>query len=71
MFPELVLHSFAGDKLPKLSQMHDSEILLNPNELVRFLKKPAAEFTRHDIVDLLRRKELRCLISVIQPKMES
>ncbi len=32
--------------------MRDSEIVMNPNELVRYLKKPADEFTRHDIVRL-------------------
>ncbi len=30
--------------------MNDSEILMNPNELVRFLKKPASEFTKNDII---------------------
>ncbi|MGE0077481.1 MAG: glutamine synthetase family protein [Bacteroidales bacterium] len=30
--------------------MNDSEILMNPNELVRFLKKPSAEFTKADII---------------------
>lgn len=30
--------------------MIDNEILMNPNELVQFLKKPAAQFTRADII---------------------
>ena len=30
--------------------MNDSEILMNPNQLVRFLKKPASEFTKADII---------------------
>lgn len=30
--------------------MNDSEIILNPNTLVRYLKKPANEFTRNDIM---------------------
>lgn len=30
--------------------MNDSEILMNPNELVRFLKKPSSEFTKSDII---------------------
>lgn len=30
--------------------MNDSEILMNPNELVRFLKKPSSEFTKNDII---------------------
>lgn len=31
--------------------MNDSEILMNPNELVRFLKKPSSEFTKADIIN--------------------
>jgi glutamine synthetase len=30
--------------------MKDSEILMNPNDLVRFLKKPSSEFTKDDII---------------------
>ncbi|MCX6258964.1 MAG: glutamine synthetase family protein [Bacteroidia bacterium] len=30
--------------------MKDSEILLNPNKIVQYLKKPSAEFTRQDII---------------------
>lgn len=30
--------------------MIDNEILMNPNELVQFLKKPAAQFTKADII---------------------
>ncbi len=30
--------------------MREYEITLNPNKLVKFLKKPASEFTRHDII---------------------
>lgn len=30
--------------------MRDLEILMNPNKLVKYLKKPAREFTQHDIV---------------------
>ena len=30
--------------------MREYEVTLNPNKLVRFLKKPACEFTRHDII---------------------
>jgi len=30
--------------------MREYEVTLNPNKLVRFLKKPASEFTRHDII---------------------
>ncbi len=41
--------------------MHDSEILLNPNDLVRFLKKPSAEFTRHDIVRFIEENGIEML----------
>ena len=30
--------------------MKDSEILMNPNELVQFLKKPSSQFTKDDII---------------------
>ncbi len=30
--------------------MREYEVALNPNKLVKFLRKPAAEFTRHDII---------------------
>jgi glutamine synthetase len=30
--------------------MREYEVTLNPNKLVKFLKKPACEFTRHDII---------------------
>ena len=41
--------------------MKDSEILLNPNELVRFLKKPASEFTRHDIIHFIEENKIEML----------
>ncbi len=30
--------------------MREYEVTLNPNKLVKYLKKPASEFTRHDII---------------------
>ena len=33
--------------------MKDAEILLNPNELVKFLKKPAKEFTKKDLINFV------------------
>jgi hypothetical protein len=30
--------------------MKNSDILMNPNELVQFLQKPAQDFTREDIM---------------------
>ncbi len=41
--------------------MKDSEILMNPNELVRFLKKPAADFTKADIIRFCEEKEIEML----------
>ena len=36
--------------------MKNNEILLNPNELVQFLKKPSQEFTREDIIRFIEAK---------------
>lgn len=33
--------------------MNNNEVLLNPNKLVRYLKKPASEFTREDILKFI------------------
>ena len=33
--------------------MKEREVLLNPNKLVQYLKKPAAEFTKHDIIQFI------------------
>ncbi|MEA3317941.1 MAG: glutamine synthetase family protein [Bacteroidota bacterium] len=41
--------------------MKDSEILLNPNELVRYLKKPASEFTKNDIINFVEENEIEML----------
>ena len=38
--------------------MH-AEIEMNPNAVVRFLQKPAAEFTKEDIIRFIREKEIR------------
>ena len=38
--------------------MKDAEILLNPNELVRYLKKPAIEFTKADIINFIEDYEI-------------
>jgi len=38
--------------------MNDSEILMNPNELVRFLKKPASQFTKSDIIRFIEDNEI-------------
>jgi len=41
--------------------MKESEILLNPNELVRFLKKPHFEFTRQDIIRFIEEKGIEMI----------
>jgi glutamine synthetase len=38
--------------------MKDSNILMNPNELVRFLKKPANEFTKKDLINFIEEYEI-------------
>jgi len=38
--------------------MNDSEILMNPNDLVRYLKKPASEFTKNDIIRYCEENEI-------------
>jgi len=40
----------------KIRIMVNNEILMNPNELVQFLKKPAGEFTRDDIIKFVEAK---------------
>lgn len=39
--------------------MREYEITLNPNRLVKYLKKPSAEFTRHDIIRFIDENEIR------------
>lgn len=41
--------------------MKDIEISLNPNRLVRHLKKPASEFTMHDIIKFIEENEIETL----------
>jgi glutamine synthetase len=41
--------------------MKNNEILLNPNQLVQFLKKPASEFTRDDIMKFIEAKGISML----------
>jgi glutamine synthetase len=36
--------------------MKTNEVLLNPNELVQFLQKPAHDFTRDDIIKFIEAK---------------
>ena len=38
--------------------MKDSNILMNPNELVRFLKKPADQFTKKDLINFIEEYEI-------------
>ena len=41
--------------------MSDHEVALNSNKLVRFLQKPAAEFTREDILTFVEKNNIRML----------
>ncbi len=41
--------------------MTEQEILMNPNPLVRFLKKPAAEFTKADIISYIETNNIQML----------
>jgi len=41
--------------------MKDSEILLNPNELVKYLKKPASDFTKDDIINFIEDNEIEMI----------
>ncbi len=41
--------------------MKDSEIMMNPNELVCYLKKPASEFTKADIIRFCEDKSIEML----------
>jgi len=38
--------------------MIDNEILMNPNELVQFLKKPAGQFTKADLIRFIEAKDI-------------
>ena len=39
--------------------MNDSEILMNPNDLVQFLKKEPKDFTKEDIIRFCEEKEIQ------------
>ena len=39
--------------------MNINEVLLNPNELVQYLQKPASEFTREDIIDFIEHNDIQ------------
>ncbi len=41
--------------------MRDREVLMNPNRLVRQLKKPASEFTKHDIIQFIDENDIELL----------
>jgi len=41
--------------------MNTNEILMNPNELVQFLKKPSNQFTRNDIIRFIEAKGIEML----------
>ncbi len=39
--------------------MNSEELILNANEVVAYLQKPAADFTKSDIINFIREKEIR------------
>ena len=39
--------------------MMNQELLMSPNHLVTFLQKPAAEFTKADIISYIQQNEIR------------
>ena len=41
--------------------MKDAEILMNPNTLVQYLKKPAEQFTKKDIIDFCEDNEIEMI----------
>ncbi len=41
--------------------MREREVLMNPNKLVRYLKKPASEFTKHDIIQFIDENNIELL----------
>ena len=41
--------------------MRDSEIVLNPNPLVKYLKKPSSEFTKNDIMKYIHDKDIEMI----------
>ncbi len=41
--------------------MKDCEYALNPNQLVKYLKKPAADFTRADLIRYIEENEIEML----------
>ncbi len=38
--------------------MREYEVALNPNSLVKYLRKPAKEFTRHDIIRYIEENKI-------------
>ncbi len=52
---------FAALKYPKKHRMVNNDILMNPNELVQFLKKPAGYFTRADIIRFIEAKRIEMI----------
>ena len=44
-----------------MNHLTDSTCALNPNRLVRFLEKPAADFTRNDIIRFIEAHDIRML----------
>ncbi len=45
----------------KFKEMKESEIKLNPNRIVRYLKKPAVDFTKADIIQFVEANEIEMI----------
>ena len=41
----------------------NQELLMNPNSLVAALEKPAAEFTKADIISFIQKNNIRMAVS--------
>jgi glutamine synthetase len=41
--------------------MKDNEIVLNPNELVQFIKKPPADFTKGDLIRFIETRGIKMI----------
>ena len=39
--------------------MNSEELILNANDVVAYLQKPASEFTKADIINYIRNNEIR------------
>ena len=45
--------------------MMNQELLMSPNRLVTFLQKPAAEFTKADIINYIQQKSAWSILCIL------